>query len=87
MKKYHSPLQIFGTALLIISIVAFIVSMILCYIGEIKGVITIFISLFLFYIGYKTYDKGKIKTENHFGNDNLNKEEDENIYMDTVKKD
>ena len=86
VKKYRSALQTFGSILLIISIIAFIVSMILCYIGETKGIISIFISLFLFLIGYNAYNKGKIQTEKHFGNDN-NKDEDENIYKDTLKKD
>ena len=87
MKKYRSALQIFGSILLIISIIAFIVSMILCYIGETKGIISIFISLILFLIGYNAYNKGKIQTEKYFGNDNKNKDEDENIYKDTLKKD
>ena len=87
MKKYRSPLHIFGFLLIIFSIVAFIVSMVLCYIGENKGLISLFISLIVFFIGYKIYNRGKIQTENHFGNDNRNKNEDENIYKDTVKKD
>lgn len=87
MKKYRSPLHIFGFLLIIFSIIAFLVSMVLCYIGENKGIISLFISLFVFFIGYKTYNRGKLQTEKHFGNDNKNKDEDENIYIDTLKKD
>ena len=87
MKKYRSPLHIFGFILMLISTIAFIVSMILCYIEKIEGIIYAFVSLILFLIALKCYNKGKIKTESHYGNDSTNRNEDENIYKDTQKKD
>ncbi len=86
MKKYRSPLQVFGAILFVLSIITFAISLLLCCIGKDSGIIPLFISLLLMFIAYKTFIAGKYNTERHYGA-KYKRYEDENIYKDTQKKD
>ncbi len=84
MRKYHSPLQIFGTILFILSVITFIISLIFCALGKDEGIIPLFVSLLIMFIAYKAYVSGKYKTEQHYGA-KYKKDDDENIYHDYRK--